>query len=96
MRVGEQGVPTVEHWLELEAAGVRDAAATATTTDGGGGKGGEGGKASAAAVVAQKFAKGSEGEFRLGVDPWLLSAGTARTLTAKLAGSGGRLVKVVR
>lgn len=79
MRVGEKGVPTVEQWLEQEAAGVRDDAAAA---NGGGCEDGEGGE-------------GSAGEFRLGVDPWLLSAGTARSLTAKLAESGGRLVKIV-
>lgn len=34
------------------------------------------------------------GGFRLGVDPWLLSAGTARSLTTKLVESGGGLMPI--
>lgn len=74
MRLGEQGVLSLEQWLEQEAAAVRDAAAKEGNEKavGGGGTGG----------------------FRVGVDPWLLSAGTARSLTSKLTKNGGCLVPI--
>ncbi|CAM9181008.1 unnamed protein product [Ectocarpus sp. 6 AP-2014] len=112
MRLGEKDVPTLEQWLEQEAATVRDArvsAAAATTTAAAEEKEKEedpavpGSKATAVSVaVAPAAADGAGGEkggvgvggFRVGVDPWLLSAGMARTLTSKLAASGGSLVPI--
>lgn len=112
MRLGEKDVPTLEQWLEQEAATVRDArvsAAAATTTAVAEEKEKEedpavpASEATAVSVaVAPAAADGAGGEkggvgvggFRVGVDPWLLSAGTARTLTSKLAASGGCLVPI--
>lgn len=97
MRLGEQGVLSVEQWLEQEAAADRDAMASAAAakkyresasadyselpTSSATSVGGDGGGAGT----------GTQG-FRVGVDPWLLSAGTARSLTSKLTKNGGCLV----
>lgn len=90
MRMGEQGVPTLEQWLSQEAAAVRDAAvaasalATLASTEGEVEDGVDGGGSGARGMAG----------FRLGVDPWLVSAGTARSLTAKLTESGGSLAPI--
>lgn len=112
MRLGEKDVPSLEQWLEQEAATVRDARVSATTATATAATeekekkedpAESGSKATAAVAVATAPAvdgaggvKGGLGVcgFRVGVDPWLLSAGTARTLTSKLAGSGGCLVPI--
>ncbi|CAM9209508.1 unnamed protein product, partial [Hapterophycus canaliculatus] len=114
MRLGEQGVPSLEQWLEQEAAAVRDAGTTAAATVAAVAvaaaaavseqKGGEdAGPRREAGLTGEEDPSASNGSgktttavggFRLGVDPWLLSAGTARSLTAKLAESGGCLVPI--
>ena len=106
MKIGEQDVPTLEQWLALEAASARDASITSATSQAnyaanvnGHGKFGNG-RAELDLQSAERRdseacgGAGSGGGFRLGVDPWLLSAGTARSLTAKLAESGGALVPI--
>lgn len=112
MRLGEQGVLSLEQWLEQEAAAVRDTEAA------GAGQGKEGkdaagpGEQTASIAAAAAAAAGGgvpgatsvdggvgkggarTGGFRVGVDPWLLSAGTARALTSKLSKNGGCLVPI--
>lgn len=89
--MGEQGVPTLEKWLSEEATDLRDSKNASEgvenkerTEDGTG------------SMEPKKEGEGKKGEggFRLGVDPWLVSAGTARSLKAKLTGSGGGLVAI--
>lgn len=86
MRLGDQGVLSLEQWLAQEAAADRDAAA------------GEGREGEDAADVPAGGESGSgvrTGKFRVGVDPWLVSTGTARSLASKLAESGGCLVPII-
>lgn len=107
MRIGERDVPTLEQWLTQAASAVRDAeiaSAASRATDGAGL--GDGGKAMSGMEARQRYQNGngggaeacgewpSGGGFRLGVDPWLLSAGTARSLNAKLGENGGTLVPI--
>lgn len=121
MRIGERGVPTVEQWVEQEAAAIHSESTVAQTDPAAsppspspnqtvveGGQGGAGEEAEAAetsvsaAVVYSSVSASGEGGggegggegFRLGVDPWLVSAGTARSLSAKLSEGGGRLVPI--
>ncbi|CAM9589959.1 unnamed protein product, partial [Ectocarpus fasciculatus] len=112
MRLGEKDVPSLEQWLEQEAATVRDAGVSTTTTATAAAEekekekeedpAGPGSKATPVAVAAAPAVDGAGGDkggvgvggFRVGVDPWLLSAGTARTLTSKLTASGGCLVPI--
>lgn len=93
MRIGEQGVPTLEEWVGQQAAATRDSN-TGTTSD-----------TVAASIPQTESTEVSAGQdptpeepsksvFRLAVDPWLLSAGTARSLSAKLAEAGGSLVPI--
>ena len=106
MRLGEQGVLSLEQWLEREAAAVRDGeAAAAKEGDEPAGRGQQPTSVSVAAAggglpsstsVGGGVGEGGAGTggFRVGVDPWLLSAGTARSLTSKLAKNGGCLVPI--
>ncbi len=111
MRLGEQGVLSLEQWLEQEAVVVRDAevaaaapaAATPAAVDGkeaentaepGGLTAPMADSAAGAAPEGNCVAASGGGGLRVGVDPWLLSAGTARSLTAKLAKGGGCLVPI--
>ncbi|CAB1113141.1 unnamed protein product [Ectocarpus sp. CCAP 1310/34] len=109
MRLGEKDVPTLEQWLEQEAGTVRDAGVSAATTTAAAEEKHKeedpavpGSEATAVSVAVAPAADGAGGKkggmgvggFRVGVDPWLLSAGTARTLTSKLAASGGCLVPI--
>lgn len=66
--------------------------ATAAVAADGGGNGAGGGEPSA--INGTGKGPTGVGGFRVGVDPWLLSAGTARSLTTKLAESGGCLVPI--
>eukprot|EP00752_Nemacystus_decipiens_P016215 g14500.t1 len=105
MRLGEQGVLSLEQWLEQEAAAVRDAEAASEAKEGKGAAGqalqqsdpvaAEGGlpNATSAGEGIEGGGAGTRG-FRVGVDPWLLSTGTARSLTSKLTKNGGCLVPI--
>lgn len=101
MRIGERDVPTLEQWLTQAASAIRDAemasAASRATNDA---RLADGGKTTSD-VEARRGCQNGNGEwpsgggFRLGVDPWLLSAGTARSLNARLGEIGGTLVPIV-
>lgn len=101
MRLGERGVLSLEQWLEQEAAAVRDAQADAGTKD----EKEAAGQGQQSTSEVSAAAGGGEppsatrdgagtGGFRVGVDPWLLSAGMARSLTSKLTKNGGCLVPI--
>lgn len=108
MRIGERDVPTLEQWLTQAASAIRDAemasAASRATNDA---RLADGGKITSDMEARRGCQNGngrdaetygewpSGGGFRLGVDPWLLSAGTARSLNARLGEIGGTLVPIV-
>ncbi len=105
MRIGEQGVLSLEQWLEQEAAAVRDAeaaAAAAREGDEAAGHGQQshsvaagGGLPSTTSVYGGMGGGGAgTGGFRVGVDPWLMSTRTARSLKSKLEKNGGCLVPI--
>lgn len=110
MRLGEQGVLSLEQWLEQEAAAVRDAEATAAAKEGekegkeavGHGHQSMSNSVSAGGILLSTTSiygglgvnGAGTGGFRVGVDPWLLSTETARSLTSKLEKNGGCLVPI--
>eukprot|EP00752_Nemacystus_decipiens_P008249 g7376.t1 len=102
MYLGEQGVLSLEQWLEHEAAAVREGEAAAKA----GKEAAELGHPSSSTAVRGGLpittsAHGGMGGngvgtsgFRVGVDPRLMSTETARSLTSKLAKNGGCLVDI--
>lgn len=101
MRIGERDVPTLEQWLTQAASASRDAEMASAAS-----QAINGGETTSDVEARQGYQNGNRrdaeacGEwpsgcgFRLGVDPWLLSAGTARSLNAKLGEIGGTLVPI--
>lgn len=89
MRIGEQGVPTVEDWVGQEAATVRDASLAEALAERRGL-----GEVQDRGTGNEQGAEAPRRSFRLGVDPWLLSTRTARSLNAKLTEGGGSLVTI--